>query len=88
MSRIDGYLSREIIVRNLTGKEEIYNLHILKIGEEESSRQERNDSSFINRLVKNFEIIPYSHEIPFIVYSDKEIEIIEIEKGLFKINSR
>lgn len=83
MSRIDGFLSREVIVA-LKGKEITrYPLHIIKPSLTDSD----NISGFPiirNHLrIESYKIIPYSSEIPFICYVDSPLKITESENGCF-----
>lgn len=83
--RIDGYMSREISLEFLNGEIQTYRLHIVKPGNPTSYFPHSGNTSRLRILFSDYEIIPYSQEIPFVYYSDKEIRIKEISSGEFEM---
>lgn len=83
--RIDGYLSRKIIVQSLNGDSRTYNLYIIK--PVYATYNNRLSETIFREpvILSSFDLIPYSEEIPFIIYIDKEIKIKEISLGLFEM---
>ena len=83
--RIDGYLSRRIIVSYMNGKKNSYDLNIIKPIDIKDNDPQTGTDSRLRIFMSDFKIIPYTFEIPYIIYIDNPILVNELSGGGYEM---
>lgn len=85
--RIDGYLSRSISVYRLNGEVMEFKLHIIRPVVSEIENPQSGTESRLRIFMSDFDIIPYTHEIPYIIYVDSPIIVKELSTRMYELTA-